>query len=188
MNSVKYLGCVLTSDLNDSLEIDRCNVSFTRSFGFLFRKFNSVNVENFYSLFESYCNSFYGAELWLDRKKCLKSFKQCGVSYHSALKKILGIPKFYSNHFTCDALNAFTFENFMNLKCLQFLLWLNKCNECFNVHKYYFLNNSRYIYDFNKLWFDKYDVTDVLNNDFSALISRIRYIQNREGSSMFFGV
>ena len=189
LNSVKYLGCVLTSDLNDSLDIDRCNVSFTRSFGFLFRKFNSVNVEVFYSLFESYCNSFYGAELWLDRKKCLKSFKQCGVSYHSALKKILGIPRFYSNHFTCDALNAFTFENFLNLKCLKFLLWLNKCNsECFYVHKYYFLNNSRYIYDFNKLWFDKYDVTDVLNNDFSALISRIRYVQNREESSMFFGV
>ena len=33
-----------------------------------------------------------------------------------------------------------------------------------------------------------YDVTDVLNNDFSALISRIRYNQNREESSMFFGV
>ena len=58
----------------------------------------------------------------------------------------------------------------------------------FYVHKYYFLNNSRYIYDFNKLWFDKYDITDVLNNDFSALISRIRYVQNREESSMFFGV
>ena len=126
LNSVKYLGCVLTSDLNDSFDIDRCNVSFTRSFGFLFRKFNSVNVEVFYSLFESYCNSFYGAELWLDRKKCLKSFKQCVVSYHSALKKILGIPRFYSNHFTCDALNAFTFEKFLNLKCLKFLLWLNK--------------------------------------------------------------
>ena len=88
-----------TSDLNDSLDIDRCN----RSFGFLFRKFNSVNVEFFLFLFESYCNSFYGAELWLDRKKCLKSFDQC--------RKILGIHKFYGNLFTCDALNVFTVEN-----------------------------------------------------------------------------
>ena len=119
LNSVKYLGCVLTSDLNGSLDIDRCNVFFTRSFGFLFRKFNSVSVEVFYSLFESYCKSFYGAELCLGRKKCLKSFKQCVVSYHSALKKILGIPRFYSNHFTCDALNVFTFEIFFEPEVLK---------------------------------------------------------------------
>ena len=33
-----------------------------------------------------------------------------------------------------------------------------RLNVCFYIHKYYSLNNSRYIYDFSKLWFDKYDV------------------------------
>ena len=35
------LGCVLTSRLYDGLDIDRCNLSFKRSFGFLFRKFHT---------------------------------------------------------------------------------------------------------------------------------------------------
>ena len=45
VNNFKYLGCVLTSDLNDSFDIDRCSLSFTKSFGFLFRKFKSVNID-----------------------------------------------------------------------------------------------------------------------------------------------
>ena len=68
--------------------MDRCNISFNKSFAFLFRKFYSVNIDVFYSLFQSYCSSFYGAELWINRKRCLGNFKQCSVSYHSALKKI----------------------------------------------------------------------------------------------------
>ena len=137
-------------------------------------------------MFQSYCSSFYGAELWIDRKRCLGNFKQCSVSYHSALKKILGIPKFYSNHFTCNALNTLTFENFINFKCLKFLFWLSKCNsDCFYLHKIYFLNSSNYISNFNKLWFNKYGVTNVLENDLCALISRIWFVQSREESSMF---
>ena len=152
VNKCKYLGCIITSDMKDSYDIDRCNISFNKSFGFLFilfRKFYSVNIDVFYSLFQSYCSSFYGAELWIDRKRCLGNLKQCGrgVSYHSALKKILSIPKFYSNHFTCNALNTLTFENFINFKCLKFLFWLSKCNsDCFYRHKFYFLNNSNYIF------------------------------------------
>ena len=47
-------------------------------------------------------------------------------------KKIFAILKFYSNHFTCNALNTLTFENFINFKCLKFLYWLSKCNsDCF---------------------------------------------------------
>ena len=189
VNKCKYLGCILTSDLKDCYDMDRCNISFNKSFGFLFRKFYSVNIDVFYSLFQSYCSSFYGAELWIDRKRCLGNFKQCSVSYHSALKKILGIPKFYSNHFTCNALNTLTFENFINFKCLKFLFWLSKCNSgCFYLHKIYFLNSSNYISNFNKLWFNKYGVTNVLENDLCALISRIWFIQSREESSMFFGI
>ena len=39
INKCKYLGCILTSDLKDSYDMDRCNISFNKSFGFLFRNF-----------------------------------------------------------------------------------------------------------------------------------------------------
>ena len=54
--------------------------------------------------------------------------------------------------------------------------------------KIYFLNSSNYISDFNKLWFNKYGVTNFLENDVCALISRIWFVQSREESSMFFGI
>ena len=60
VNNFMYLRCLLKSDLCEDFDIDRCKLSFKRSFGFLFRKFYSVNLEVFYSLFNSFCSSFYG--------------------------------------------------------------------------------------------------------------------------------
>ena len=120
----KYLGCFLTPNLCENLDMDRCNLSFKRSFGFLFRKFYSISVDVFYSLFTSYCTSFYASELWVDKKKCSRNFKNLSISYHLALKKIIGFPKFYSNHFTCSIFNAMTFEHFSNFKCIKYIFWL----------------------------------------------------------------
>ena len=39
VNKCKYLGCILTSDLKDCYDMDRCNIFFNKSFGFLFRHF-----------------------------------------------------------------------------------------------------------------------------------------------------
>ena len=58
VHDFNYLGCVLTSRLYDGLDIDHCNLSFKRSFGFLFRKFYSVHVDVLYPLFNSLCSSF----------------------------------------------------------------------------------------------------------------------------------
>ena len=127
----------LKPDLCEDIDIDRLNLSFKRNFFFLLRKFNSVDIEICYSFFNSYCSLFYASELWVNRAKCSRIFKALSVLYHFAPKKILGFPRFYSNHFTCGVLNAFTFEHYINLKCISFLFWLFK-NEgpCFVLHKY----------------------------------------------------
>ena len=36
VDSFKYLGFVLTTDLSVELDMDKCNVSFNKTFGFLF--------------------------------------------------------------------------------------------------------------------------------------------------------
>ena len=50
VDHIKYLGCILNNKLCDDFDIDKCNSSFNRSFGFLFRKFISVDCEVFLSL------------------------------------------------------------------------------------------------------------------------------------------
>ena len=42
-----------------------------------------------------------------------KYYRKISVSYHASLKKNLKVPRFYSNHFICSILNAFTFENLL---------------------------------------------------------------------------
>ena len=104
VSSFKYLGCILNFYLDNSLDILIGLSSFNKSFGFLFRKFYSLEPGIFYSLFLSFCSFFYGSELWFYRFKSRESFNNLAVSYNCALKKILGLPKFYSNHVACSAL------------------------------------------------------------------------------------
>ena len=85
--------------------------SFTKSFGILLRKFYSVDSDILYLLFNSFCASFYGSELCINFR-IHRSFRHISVSYHNALKKILGLHKFYNNHFVYSIFNTLTFELF----------------------------------------------------------------------------
>ena len=59
VSNFKYLGCILTDDLCDGADMS----AFNKSFGILFRKFCALDVEPFFNLFQSFCTSFYGADL-----------------------------------------------------------------------------------------------------------------------------
>ena len=54
-------------DLCEDIDMDRLNLSYKRNFGFLLRKFFSVDIEIFYALFNSHCSSLYTSELWVNR-------------------------------------------------------------------------------------------------------------------------
>ena len=120
----KYLGVNLKSNLNEGSDMERCVNSFDKSFGFLFRKFNEVDVTTFYQLFLSYCTSFYGAEIWYERDRFKKDFKKISVSYHAALRN-----KYISNHFVWYISNCFTFEHFISYKLLKYMRWIVKCRS-----------------------------------------------------------
>ena len=53
---------------------------------------------------------------------CGRAEQGISVSYHTALKRILGWPKFVSNHLVRNIFNTVTFEHFMNLMSLKFFL------------------------------------------------------------------
>ena len=186
VNQIKYLGCIFSDDFNDMLDINRCFKSFNKSAGFLLRKFFYASSEVKYSLFNSFCSSMYGCELWTRRKKCSLSLKEFGVSYHAALKKILSVPKFFSNHFVCMQLNTVTFNHLINFRMARFLHSLkNSSSSCLFKHKFYFTENSFLKSFVFSTWQNIYDVDNILENDLDALMSRILYVQIREPSSMY---
>ena len=51
----KYLGCILSTDLSDEKDVERSFKSFNKISGCIFRKFNGVDTQVLYSLFNTYC-------------------------------------------------------------------------------------------------------------------------------------
>ena len=158
--------------------------SFNGTVGMFLRKFNSATLQVKWKLFNSLCLSFYGAELWLNSYGCKTILRKLSVAYHIALKKMLFMPKFYSNHYACSFLNTLTCEHFLNLKILRYFYWLNTCEgPCFLKHKIYFSKFSFLSRLINERFFEVYNVRSVLDNDFDALYSRICFVQRNEPSS-----
>ena len=189
VNKYKYLGYILNFDLCEYDDIERTIKSFNRSFGSFNRKFYSVDFNVKYSIFNSLCLSFYGMNLWTNNDRCKGIFKQLAVSYHFALKKMLNLPKYFSNHYVCSILNVLTMENFMNFRILNFYFWLRDCfSECFFIHRSYFLKFSHFKTYVENIFLLKYNIPDVLDNDIEAILARIFLIQSREPSSWFLGL
>ena len=114
-------------------------LNVNKSAGFLLRKFNNADIQIF-CIFSTLCSTLYGCELWIDRKGCARALKEFSVSYHAVLKKILNVPRYFSNHYVCGILSLFTFEHFINIKLTRFMLWIkNSKSDSFYRYKYYAL-------------------------------------------------
>ena len=103
------------------------------------------------------------------------------------MKKILGLPKFYSNHVACSALDAYTFKHFINMNILRFAFWSKKLSEFMFLFFEACFFSSSFIDHFNQTWQEVYEVSDVLNNDMQAILARIKFVQDREPCTMFVG-
>lgn len=188
VNSYNYLGSILKFNLHEDLDIERIIKSFNKSSGMFFRKFYSCDFNVKLKLFNTLCTSFYGSELWLSTVGAVGLFKQLTVSYHTALKKILGIPKYFSNHCAALFLNVLLLDHLLNYKQIRFYKWLGECSSsCFIRFKFYFMNFSTFKSHIDDVWKTKYNVEDVLDNDLDALMSRLYFVQHREPSSYFLG-
>ena len=188
VNNYKYLGTILSFNLKDHEDIRRLQSSFNRKVGVLLRKFHAVDLDVKMKLFNALCMDMYGIDLWWDTSGCVRTQKQFAVSYHYALKRILGFPKWESNHYACYILNQLTFEHLMVLKKLKFYRWLTQCSSpCFIINKHYFLNNSLLKSKLDDIFYEKYQVSNFIENDFDALVSRLFFVQIRENSSWNIG-
>ena len=185
VKSYKYLGVMIANDGSCDEDILRCEKSFLRQFHFIYRKFNFLNKNVFFHLFDIHCLSFYGSELWLINKNRASTFKAISVSFHNAIKKIFGIPRQESNHYICNGLNVYTFEHLINKKTINFFLNMSLSSSiCFAPFIHYF-NNYSYMYrKIKKLCNDKYSINDIFDNDRDAILSRIMRVQLEEQSSL----
>ena len=189
VNEYLYLGSIISGNMSEKSSIDRIFSKFNKKVGMFFRKFSSVDLHMKIQLFDSLCMSLYGLETIFNLKNCSAILRKLGVSYHYALKRLLGFPKHESNHYTCALLEKMTFQHFMNFQKTKFLFWMqNSSSPCLVGLKNHMTKFSVYANGISKFWSSDYNVCNVLDNDLCALRSRIFHVQNREHSSYMYHV
>jgi len=184
VSKYKYLGTIISFNLQEKDDISRLQGSFNRKIGRTLRQFHAASIDIKMRLFNSLCLDMYGIELCDDMYGCSNLLKQVVVSYHYALKRVLGLSKRESNHYVCFLLDQLTFEHMRNYRMLRFYRWLYNCESpCIISNRHYWISNSRLKRRLDYLFFVKYGIDNVVDNDMDAVISRMKFVQYREESS-----
>ena len=66
VSEFKYLGVILSEDLNISSDINRVSNAFLAQFHSVYAKFYNLNDNVLHHLIRTYTSSFYGIETWYD--------------------------------------------------------------------------------------------------------------------------
>jgi hypothetical protein len=181
-----YLGIVLTDDMFISKDIERACHCFLQQFNSMYSKFYFSNKEILCFLFGSYCTNFYAAELWFNKEKSSKELDTISITYHKALKRILGLSKWDNNHNACEMTGFPIFKHFINSKLISFLFSIIKSKSpCLTNLKDYFKHDSFILKYTQEIFSSLYGVENVLNNDLLALKSRINFVQMNEERSNY---
>ena len=88
-DTVKHLGNIVNKDLDD---LDDCKIKggvFIGSVNKLLGNFGKLQPNIVYNLFNSYCCSFYGSQLWNPNSP---GFRKCCINWNKATRRILCLP------------------------------------------------------------------------------------------------
>ena len=187
VDKYKYLGVVLTNKGVWKEDIRRCELSFLRQFYSIFRKFYFVDRNVFKFLFKTYCLSLYGCELWSNLSGSVDEFDSFSVNYHLCIKNFMNTSIIHSNHDICEEAGLLTFKHLTKLKLITFVFNLFESRSvCFAPFKFYFLFYSHFINNVNNEIARLYNISNILDNDKDAILSRINFVQAREKRSTYY--
>ena len=180
VESLKYLGYIITNDLKNDGDVDRSLKKFYIEYNQILRKFHFVEYPMKLILFKQYCMQIYGAEQWFSSKS-KNLLKQFAVGFHKAVKKLLGLSYHESNHYACQEANLLLFDHYVNkLKiCATIRFFKRPCKFIEKVIPYLSVS-SVLLNEVLRILESLYDCDSLFDNDLMALISRIHFVQNHE--------
>lgn len=95
---------------------ERIRRSFFKNFNTVMFRFFHCSTEVKIALFRSYCMHLYGTELWCRLRR--GESKELSVAFHSALKRLCGLPKRSRNSPLCAELGILTLDRTLALSNL----------------------------------------------------------------------
>ena len=99
VNTYKYLGCNISCDLTDDVDIQRQRRSLLINVNRIVREFAHCTDPVKIRLFKTFCTNMYCSHLWSNYKK--STLSKIRVTYNNALRKLLRLP------YNCSASNMF---------------------------------------------------------------------------------
>ena len=93
VDSVKHLGNMVNNTLTDDNDCSLKASYFNGSVNKLIGNFGGLQTDILCKLFNSYCCSFYGSQIWNINSR---GFKKCCVQWNKAVRKLLKLP--YRTH------------------------------------------------------------------------------------------
>ena len=181
MESLKYLGYIISEKLDCIEDISRVKNKFYAEFNVLLRNFHFTDKAIKIFLFKQYCLQFYGSELWFGTKRPTRELKQFAVGYHKAVKKLLGLSMHESNHFACQEGYLLLFNHYINrLQIGTFHRFISKPCKIVQKASVFLRFFSMFAENVMKILNVEYDIHILFENDIDAVFSRIQYKQNRE--------
>ena len=183
---LKYLGVLLSEDFKIKADCDRALKSFFKQFNSMYNKFNFLPIEVLSFLFKTYATSFYGIHLWFEQRILKTDTKKLEVAYHKAIKKVVGLEVWRSNHDACEKMGIDVFKHLLSKRMINFYFSAISSNcRMFRKLKYHFMLSSQ-LYRFLKHRFlNLYQINEILGNDKNALLSRVGYVQRNEPRSNY---
>lgn len=100
----KYLGCIISNDLKDDLDIDRQRRKLYVQGNIILRKFFMCSVEVKLKLFTAYCSTMYVPHLWINYNRC--TINKLYIAYHSIFKQFVNFSKFESTSLLCTVFDV----------------------------------------------------------------------------------
>ena len=175
----KYLGHLITYNLNDNLDVEKRVKDFYSKFFSVKRNFSNLSEGILLYLFKSFCTPDYGLNLWrVDKIDGSREFRAFKVAYSNAVKSLYGLSKYSSTHFIFNASNILILHHLVNYTQCRFFKKLVNEPKGF----LYILPTIRHgiiVDSLCRKMKQLYKVT-VFDNDLDALKARILYVQRTE--------
>ena len=128
----KYLGHILSYDLNDAYDIRRQYRSTCIRANMLCRKFKKCCNEVKCNLFKTYCTTLYCSSLWA--KFTQVNIRELQVCYNNAFRKCMGLPRHCSASQMFVTSNVPSFFEYYRKTCYGFMnRMINSNNSLVNV-------------------------------------------------------
>ena len=180
VKSFKYLGHLISSNFEDSYDINFRLRKFYASFNSIKRDFTHVSLDTLIFLFNSYCKPDFGLPLWsnsITLKSC--AFKTFNVAYNKAMKKMIGAPVYSSSHESANACNLLLLNHHVTLLQCRYTKRLEKSRNSLIRNSMPFLKSGYFYTNIYRRMKDIYSI-DITIEGMDVITSRIYWMQSHE--------